>query len=154
MAEPQALDAQPSELDLELQELVMEAIDDDNIVRESDVPVTVTVLDGIAAVSGVVLSKTMHDRVLYAAARTRGVKKVIDNLISDPEIENAIAQLLSSIPNLKTYTVKVTSYMGQVTLYGGVASDEQHEEALALAASVPGVVSVNDRLQIGPVVEG
>lgn len=154
MAEPQALDAQPSEHDLELQELVLEAIDDDNIVRESDVPVTVTVLDGIAAVSGVVLSKTMHDRVLYAAARTPGVKKVIDDLLSDPQIENAIAQIVSNNPDLKTYTFKVTSYMGQVTLYGGVATEEQRQQALALAASVPGVMAVNDRLQIGPIVEG
>lgn len=151
MAGQQALDVQPSDRDMELKELVMEAIEDDNLVRETDVPVTVSVLDGVVTVGGVVLSKTMHDRVLYAAARTPGVKKVIDELIADPEIENAIAKLVAADPDLRTRMFKVSSYMGRVTLFGGIASEEQRKPALALAASVPGVQGVMDALTVGPV---
>lgn len=148
MAEYRSGGFSPSVLDEELHELVIEAIQDDIVVRESRVPIAVSVAQGVVTVAGVVLSNTMRDRVLYAAATVPGVVKVIDQLYTDPEIEKAVARLLSADPTIRDELIEVHSYEGRVFLVGGVEDEAYRAAALVLAHTVPGVQDVVDRLSV------
>ncbi len=148
MAQQQALGTQLSEHDLEIYENVTAAINNDTVVRESRVPIEVHVEDGIVTLSGIVLSEVMRQRVLFAAATTPGVKKVIDHLYSDRQIEQDIARALAEDPLLRGAHVEISSYQGTVTLYGVLESTEQKEAALKLAGGVPGVRRLHDLLEV------
>ncbi len=148
MAQQQALGTQLSEHDLEIYENVMAAVNNDTVVRESRVPIEVHVEDGIVTLSGIVLSEVMRQRVLFAAATTPGVKKVIDHLYSDRQIEQDIARALAEDPLLRGAHVEISSYQGTVTLYGVLESTEQKEAALKLAGGVPGVRRLHDLLEV------
>jgi osmotically-inducible protein OsmY len=137
-----------SEADMELEELVTEAIRRDTVIRETHVPISVSVADGVVTVGGVVLSRIMHDRVLFLAASVRGVKKVIDGLYSDPEIEVAIAARIAEHKSFTNDQVDIASYHGRVTVAGEVDTEEERAEVVALAAAVPGVRQVIDRLEL------
>lgn len=136
--------------DLDLYERVHEALDAQDVVRESDPPLLVGLADGVATVSGVVRTRIMRERVLYVVASTPGVKKVIDELFTDPEIANAVAEALAAEPGLDSAAVDVSSYKGHITIYGQVPGEDQHARALAIAAAVPGVQDVLDRLEVAP----
>lgn len=148
MAQQQALGIQLSDHDLEIYENVVAAIEDDTVVRESRVPIEVHVENGVVTLSGLVLSEVMRQRVLYAAATTPGVKKVIDHLYSDRQIEQDIARVLANDPLLRGTRVEINSYQGTVTLYGVLESAEQKEAALKLAGGVPGVRRLHDLLEV------
>lgn len=138
--------AQPTAEDVDVFDAVTAVIEGDNVVRETDVPVTISVLGSVVTLRGLMRSRMMHERVLYLAARVPGVKKVIDEMISDPEIENLIARLIAADPELRPRPISVASYMGQVMLYGALENEAQREKLLALAASVQGVQNVTDNL--------
>lgn len=141
--------AQPTAEDLDILDAVTAVLERDNVVRETDVPVTISVVDGVVTLRGLMRSRMMHERVLYLAARVPGVKKVVDEMVSDPEIETLIARLVAADPELRPRQLSIASYMGQVTLYGELESEAQREKALAIAASVQGVQKVIDHLTTG-----
>ncbi len=146
MAEHTSGGFSPSLLDEEIHELVIDAIRDDIVVRESRVPVAVSVAQGVVTVAGVVLSDTMRDRVLYAAATVPGVAKVVDQLYT--EIEKAVAKALAADTDIRDELIEVHSYEGRVFLVGGVEDETRRAAALALALTVPGVQDVVDRLSV------
>ena len=148
MAQVDVAGLPPTQEDLELQEVVSEAVANDEVVRTADVPIIVSVANRVVTLSGIVLSRMMRERVLYLAAATPGVEKVVDNLTTDPEIEMAVAQLIANDPALKHRKIEVTSYMGQVTLYAQSVTAEERERALALAATARGVQAVLDHLTV------
>ena len=149
MAQVDVAGLPPTQEDLELQEVVSEAVANDEVVRTADVPIIVSVANRVVTLSGIVLSRMMRERVLYLAASTPGVEKVVDDLVTDPEIEMTIAQLIANDPALKHRKIEVTSYMGQVTLYAPSVTAEERERALALAATARGVQAVLDHLTVG-----
>jgi osmotically-inducible protein OsmY len=148
MAAEQPAERVVSEADMELEELVTEAIRRDTVIRETHVPIDVSVTDGVVTVGGVVLSRIMHDRVLFLAASVRGVKKVIDALFSDPEIAVAIAARIAEHKSFNNDQIDIASYHGRVMVAGEVDTEEERVEVVALAAAVPGVRQVIDRLEI------
>lgn len=148
MATEQSAQRVASEADLELEEYVRGAIRRDAVIRESRVPVDVTVEDGVVTVSGVVLSRIMHDRVLFLASSVRGVRKVVDVLLSDPEIEVAIAARIAEHDSFHNDQVEIASYQGRVTLAGEVDDEAERAEVIALAAATPGVRQTIDRLEL------
>nr|MBN1228425.1 BON domain-containing protein [Anaerolineae bacterium] len=135
------------ELDEALRESVNSSLERDGVIRESRMPLEVTAENGVVTLSGVVLSEIMHDRVLFRAATTPGVTKVIDHLISDPAIEAEIASRISSTQNVQA---QVNSYMGNIMLNGVVQDDKQRNEIVNLTQGVAGVRSVVDNLVIAP----
>ncbi|MGB4677312.1 MAG: BON domain-containing protein [Aggregatilineales bacterium] len=141
---------QPSERDMELQEIVNERLESDSVVRELDIPLETEVLDGVVTVTGVARSRMTRERILYLVASTPGVKKVIDNLVTDPEIETEIARLVAADPSIRPRLFKVSSYMARVTLYGEVESEEERQAILTLARSVAGVRDILDYLTVSP----
>lgn len=148
MAQQQTISIRQNEQDLEIYENVIAAIEDDTVVRESRVPIEVHVEEGTVTLSGVVLSEIMRQRVLYAAATTPGVKKVIDHLCSDMQIEQDMARAFAEDPLLRGAHVEISSYQGTVTLYGVLESTAQKEAALKLAAGMPGVRRIHDLLEV------
>src|SRR5690349_20065954 len=81
--------------DLDVHEAVTNAINNLDFVRESDLKLHVNVLNSEATISGVVLSRIMHRAVMQAAASAPGVRRVIDNLMTDTDIEMAVGQALA-----------------------------------------------------------
>ncbi len=148
MAQQHTANLALSEMDLDITERVVEAIDADGVVRELRVPVEVSVENGVVTVSGVVRTETVRQRVLFAAATTPGVEKVIDRLVSDREIEEAIAGRLASDSTLGGRHIEITSYAGQVTLVGRVDSEDERQQAISLALETPGVRRVMDQLAV------
>src|SRR5690606_41375756 len=89
---------QPSERDMELQEIVNERLESDSVVRELDIPLETEVLDGVVTVTGVARARMTRERILYLGASTPGVKKVIDNPVTDPESGTQIARTAPAAP--------------------------------------------------------
>jgi osmotically-inducible protein OsmY len=131
-----------------LRDSVHDAIEADSVLRESKVPLEVSVEDGVVTVSGHVMNETMRQRAVYAASITSGVKKVIDAISVDSDIASTIARGLAKDPTLKGKWIEVASHMGIVTLFGDLDSKEQRAAALALAQATVGVRQVEDRLTV------
>ena len=138
------------QLDLEIQDLIAAALDRVTIINESDPRLDVSVEEGVVTIRGNVLTDTIRDAVMYTAARVPGVKKVIDRVTGDTEIEMALAGKLAAEPALKQSWINVTlsSYLGTVTLNGQVDSDAAKEAAGRIASQVPGVQDVVNVLTV------
>jgi osmotically-inducible protein OsmY len=67
----------------------------------------------------------------------------------DNQISAAVNTLLVQDPEIKASDIRVSTRDGVVTLNGQVASSSQARRAASLAASVPGVSRVVNRLGIG-----
>jgi osmotically-inducible protein OsmY len=135
--------------DLELLEAVTQAVESMPLVRETHVPVEITVESGVVTLNGVVMTGVMRRGVLYKASTTPGVQKVIDNLYEDPQIENAVAHALATDDSLKELPfVTVRSYRGNVTLSGKVTREKERAAVIAIASGVEGVRDVIDELTI------
>lgn len=119
-------------------------------VRESRPPIQLDIAGDVLTVSGVVMTETVRRQVLYAAATTPGVARVIDMLWDDQDIRLRVARELAAAPDLQDPPASIitTSYHGVVTLAGHIHSEGQREQALAVAAGVPGVRGVMDRLSV------
>jgi hypothetical protein len=61
---------------------------------------------------------------------------------------DAVARVLKGSPALSGYRIEIETQGGQVTLMGGVSTDAQKAQAVALARQVPGVVAVVDGLKV------
>jgi hypothetical protein len=60
----------------------------------------------------------------------------------------AVARVLKGSPDLSGYRIEIETQNGQVTLTGGVATETQKSQAVALASRVPGVTSVANGLKV------
>ncbi len=134
--------------DLDLEEAVCAAINSLDFVRESQLELSVTVLQGVVTLGGVVLTRIMRRAVTTMAAMVPGVEKVIDNLTTDADLQIIVSQKLAMVPDLRSEVIRVSSYRGLVTLHGDVASTEDAAHALELAENVPGVRGVIDRMDV------
>jgi osmotically-inducible protein OsmY len=136
--------------DLETQDLIAAALDRVTIINESDPRLDVVVEEGVVSIRGNVLTDTIRDAVMYTAARVPGVKKVIDRVMSDTEIEMTMAGKLAAEPVIKASWINLTasSYLGIVTLSGKVDSDAAKEAAGRVAGEMPGVSEVINALVV------
>ncbi|NDJ37012.1 MAG: BON domain-containing protein [Chloroflexi bacterium] len=133
-----------------IKEAVDEAIDDVELIRQGNPPITVSVQDGVVTLAGVVMSGQMHRLALMAAATREGVVKVIDGLYEDRDLEIAVAGRLAEDPAIDALRppILVSSYKGRVTLTGVIDSEEMAERALMVAAQTPGVLDVYSALKV------
>ena len=138
------------QLDLEIHDLIAAALDRVTIINESDPRLDVSVEEGVVTIRGNVLTDTIRDAVMFTAARVPGVKKVIDLVNGDTEIEMALAGKLAAEPALKASWINITasSYLGVVTLSGRVDSDAAKEAAGRIASGVQGVHEVINALVV------
>ena len=61
---------------------------------------------------------------------------------------DAVARVLKGSPSLSGYRIEIETQGGQVTLSGGVATEAQKAQALALARRVDGVTGIVDGLKV------
>jgi osmotically-inducible protein OsmY len=130
--------------EFDLYQSVVEAVDDLYMVRESGVNLDITLHDGVVTVSGVVLSPVMRQAVLYTIATVPGIRKVVDQLYDDQQIQMAVA---AAIGDAQIY---VRSYRGVVTLSGKAVSQEALSKAKAAAAGIAGVRDVYSEVVVPP----
>jgi osmotically-inducible protein OsmY len=113
-------------------------------------PIQVEVGDGVVILRGVVRGGALRHAAGRLAAEVVGVESVRNELLADPDIEQAVAQALATHPyaRLVTEPVLVKSYLGEVTLTGQVASQIQQMIAESVARTVPGVSDVVNELVV------
>jgi hypothetical protein len=68
---------------------------------------------------------------------------------ADQELANRIAEQLRQSGRLRGYRVDIAVENGAVELSGQVADQAQHDAAVSIAESVPGVAGVRDRIAVG-----
>ena len=68
--------------------------------------------------------------------------------IDDVGISAAIQAKFLDDPDISLFTIKVTSYQGEVTLTGAVDSSKAKRKAEKLAYSVRGVSKVNNHIKV------
>lgn len=105
--------------------------------------------DGKVELSGFVRSRLGRDQVLEKVRSVPGVVQVIDRTVADPELELAVAAALQRDPrtsSLPAGSVLVRSLYGVVTLTGRLPAGADREAVVRVAAGVPGVKQVHDRL--------
>ena len=139
---PQNIEALEDEFDL--YEAVVEAVDDLYTVRESGVNLDITLHNGVVTVSGIVLSPVMRQAVLYKIATVPGIRKVVDQLYDDQQIQMGVAAAIGDAE------IFVRSYRGVVTLSGKVSGQEALSQAKAAAAGIAGVREVYSEVGISP----
>ena len=130
--------------DVNIYQAVVDAVEGLNMVRESRAPVTVKVERGVVTLTGIVVSETMKRAVLYRAATSPGVVKVIDRLYEDPKLRLAVAAALALDPVTGPHQTSITNtcYLGMITLSGPALPQDIQDKAREIAASVAGVREV------------
>lgn len=134
---------------LYLYEEITQAIEAVQQVREYNPPISVMVDDGVVTLEGVVTTLTLRREIVKIAARTEGVKRVIDSLRTDRDIEQDVAVVLANDEQLRSIPpIIVNSYNGRVTVSGRANSQEQIDHALSLTEGVDGVQGVVSELML------
>ena len=135
---------------LDLQEEVDRALWELDLVRTAGARVRARVAtEGRVELSGPVRSRLTRDQVLAKVRSVSGVVEVVDRTVADPDVEVAVAAALQSDPRtsgLPAGSVLVRSLFGVVTLTGHLPAGADREAVVRVAAGVPGVQKVHDRL--------
>jgi len=115
-------------------------------------PVRVQANKGMVTLNGVVATYTIKAQVLQTVRNLPGVHQVRDELWTDSDLEIQIAHALSVDPRTQqvAFDIIVNAINGEISLIGQVPTVEIAQTAQAIAAAVPGVRSVSNRLQIEP----
>ena len=135
---------------LDIQEEVDRALWDVDLVRTAGGRVRARVAaGGRVELSGPIRSRLTRDRVLAKVRSVSGVAEVVDRIVADPDVEVAVAAALQSDPKtsgLPAGSVLVRSLFGVLTLTGHLPAGADREAVVQVAAGVPGVQQVHDRL--------
>ena len=116
--------------------------------------VTATVKGGTAYLEGRVETLAAEEDAKENAASVPGVKEVISYLrfeegdfyTDDATVTNAVETALSRSTAVSARDVETSTRQGTVTLKGTVDTPAQREAAVKIAAQVPGVKNINNRL--------
>jgi hypothetical protein len=109
--------------------------------------IEVEVGNGVVRLSGHVASELHRHEAVRRVAATPGVRRVEDRLVSDDQLVDAVAQAMLPHRELQPSRVKVSATLGHVVLEGDLDSPRDVELAVSVAAAVPGVASVENRLR-------
>ena len=132
-----------TDLDLDLQERVRDAIQTLDVLRGSRAQVAVSVSGGQVTLAGVLQSPMAAAEVAHAAAEVAGNLPVINHLLDDASLSSRVAEALSTDPRSSAISpgYQVASTYGHLTLIGFFSGPEA--QALdAVARGLPGVRSV------------
>ena len=112
--------------------------------------VRLQVIDGTAHLDGNVSLPTQSTDVEKAVGQARGVLRTESAVATDWDLGIAIAEALAQEGLTRQGLVLVKSTLGHVTLSGRLPDQELIDTAVAVAAGVPGVQSVEDSIQVKP----
>lgn len=120
---------------------------------DAAVELSVAVDEGAVTLSGRPASPALAWMALETAATVKGVRTVVNGLLpgpiaaSDSELADQVRGLLGASPATSGEAIDVESRRYVVTLAGDVSSDAVARRAVDLAASVGGVLDVQDHLR-------
>ena len=147
-----ALDPLPEYLpDKEIENRIEQALWKDDLIRQGVLaytPIEIVVQDGLATLRGHVNTSGERQRVEDIIQEVRGVQGLENRLVIDYEVEVAVAQALGRDPRTRNDIVKVSSRFGRVFLQGRVPTLEIQTAAEEVAATVPQVRSIINRLRM------
>lgn len=115
---------------------------------------------GAVQLSGFVDNQAQVDRAITATRGVKGVKSVenniglkdgsatVGNAVDDGIITTKVKSALLANPNIKSLDIAVVTRKGEVQLSGFVNSQDQIDQAIALARKVDGVTSVGNEMSI------
>jgi hypothetical protein len=101
---------------------------------------------GVVRLYGHIANELHRRETVSRVAVAPGVVAVEDRLITDEQLVNAVALAMLSNPELQPSRVRVSANLGDVVLEGELDSERDIELAVKVAAKVPGVISVENRL--------
>jgi len=135
-----------TDLDLDLQERVHDAIHALDVMRGSRAHVAVTVSGGQVTLEGNVQSPMAAAEVAHAARGVAGSLPVINHLVDDATLTNQVAEALATNPHTSAISpgYQVAAMYGHLTLIG-YFNAEQSRALAAVARVVPGVRTVTVR---------
>jgi osmotically-inducible protein OsmY/sporulation protein YlmC with PRC-barrel domain len=107
----------------------------------------VTVTDGVVTLEGHVSSRLRAEHIEAAVATVPGVQAVDNRLICDDELEVQVAQALGADPRTRARPIAVHARHGVVTLSGRVPEATVAEAATTVAAALPAVRAVVNRIE-------
>ena len=109
--------------------------------------IALTVTDGIAVLEGNVRTPEVSDEASRLARSVEGVASVESRLVSDWEINLAVAEALAHIDPSLSESVAVHCHLGTVSLQGLVRSERAKRAILQGAREVRGVRAVTDEIE-------
>ena len=110
--------------------------------------VRVLVMDGTAQLNGNVRLPVQKRDAEAAVRGARGVLRVENGIVTDWDLEIAIAEALAKEGITRHGLVLVGSALGRVTLSGHLSSQQYVDYAVAVARGVPGVQSVDQSIEV------
>ena len=134
--------------DAEAQRNALAALAQADPAGETFLAVRVQVVGGTAYMTGNVRLPVQKADAEKAVASARGVLTVQSAVATDWDLSIAIAQALAQQGLTRQGLVTVKSSLGRVRLSGHLATQELVDSAVALAASVAGVRSVVQAIQV------
>lgn len=128
---------------------VEEALRDDELVRRLDYhSIDVMVGAGVVVLRGHATTPTSQIRAERAARSVRGVLGVVNEIVTDAEIQIAVAQALARDARTHGQRLFVTVERGVVSLSGEVSSPATSTAVEAVAGSVPEVRAVINQVSV------
>jgi len=77
-----------------------------------------------------------------------GSTRTVGEFTDDTAIQTAVKSALIRDDEVKGFPMNIEVYRGVVSLYGRISSESDRDKAINIAASVRGVVRVEDRLTL------
>lgn len=106
--------------------------------------------DGSLVLRGIVPSDAHRQQAIAIAASVPGVSRVVDELVTDRQLEGRVAVALASDPSTRPLRIVVRVLGGIARLYGAVPSEEMAEMACSVARRVEELTGVESRLKVVP----
>jgi len=137
--------------DADVRGAVLQALTLDTLIPDT---VDATVKDGIVTLTGTTTWQFQRNEAEFVAGNILGVTGVLDKINLDnpaPDVGNvkhSIKKALQRDAKLDADTIDVESTNGTVQLTGSVGSWSEHDTALAAAWAAPGVINVDDRINV------
>ncbi len=110
----------------------------------------VEVSTGAVTLTGNVRSRSAAERAALVARAVEGVVDVRDDLVDDPELEQAVGTALGRAGLQRIAAVYTRSNLGDVTLFGEAHSPAAADEVVHAVSQLKGVRQVESRLRVQP----
>lgn len=138
-----------SEQDEELVRGIRELLWKYEPIRSTRPGLAVKVHNGLVEITGRTRTSAMKEIAEYMILRLPGVRAVKNDIVSDPEVSQLVADALAADEVVGPLCIRVDARAGNVYLAGEAPTDELAGRALEIAAAVPTVVGVVNRMRIG-----
>ena len=109
---------------------------------------TVSVIQGVARISGVTQSKAQQDRASDIARAVKGVKVVESDMrIDDTALTDAVRKAIAADASLSDIPLRVEAHNGEVKLFSDKTNADQRAKLVEVTGAVYGVTHVEDDMK-------